>query len=73
MPLATATRDNLHISGFIKVNTRTIIKNVNKVHKDSNQFHLSTQCEMQGLQTVTMLPKFILQHTAQLLISNILF
>jgi len=57
LPLATATRDNLYICGFIKVNTRTIIKNVNKVHKDSNQFHVSTQCEMQGLQTVTMFAK----------------
>ena len=57
MPLATATTDNLYICGFIKVNTRTIIKNVNKVHKDSNQLHVSTQCEMQGLQTITMFAK----------------
>jgi hypothetical protein len=57
LPLATATRDNLYICGFIKVNTRTIIKNVHKVHTDSHQFHVSTECEMQGLQTVTMFAK----------------
>ena len=43
LPLATAARDNLYICGFIKVNTRTIIKNVNKVHKGSFTLQAETR------------------------------